>query len=567
MCQASIVALEDALLLKDDLPPFGGWGLPLPTLPRRAWAYLEQVVGPGRDAAALSAQAIEVAPSRLTPQLVDDLEATGAQVRADDDARLRHVGGMSYRDLLAQRSGQGLMAPDAIAFPTSHEQVQALLEVCVRENLAVVPFGGGTSVVGGLVMHPGHHRAVVALSTSRLDRIISLDETSGLVHLQAGMRGPRVEAELAARGFTLGHFPQSFERASIGGYAATGSSGQASTGFGRFGSMVHALRMATPQGTWELGRAPASAAGPALISVALGSEGALGVITELQLRVQRRAGARLYEAAMAPSFDAGIEAFRRLAQAGVPATVMRLSDHRETVATLMMGGHDDGSDLPGRLRHRLQDLFLRQRGFEPARQRGALIVLGWEASTRALLRTRRRTAWDLMRSQGVRGLGQSGGRAWERGRFTGPALRDLLLDRGYLVETLESATTWAKLTQLHESVRTALTEALAADGCASLVMVHVSHVYATGASLYWTVLAQSPPDPGEAAQVWWRAKSAAMRAIVEQEATITHHHAVGRDHGPWVEDEIGPLGRGVLAAVKQRLDPTRIMNPGADLFP
>lgn len=545
----------------DTLPPFGGWGRPLPVLPARAWRYLSEQLGPGFACAAVEPESIAVAGTRLTTAQIEQLQASGARITTADTTRLRHVGGMSYRDLLAQRGGAALPIPDAVAFPDSHDQVQALIETCVRLDIAVVPFGGGTSVVGGLRADAAGHAGALAISTAAMQQLLGIDAVAGLVRVQAGMRGPVLEAQLATHGLTLGHFPQSWEKASVGGYAATRSAGQASTGYGRFSDMVHALRLATPEGSWELGRAPASAAGPGLLDVALGSEGTLGVITELTLRVREVPAARHYEAALAPTFEAGSAAFRALAQAGIPATVMRLSDHQETVATLAMGGHDDASVLV-RLRQRVQAMVLRQRGFDPIAQRGALVILGWEAATTPLLRARRRAAWRILHRHGVRGLGRSGGRSWQRGRFGGPAVRDLLMDHGYLVETLESATTWTDLMALHVAVRDAITNALTADGCASFVMVHISHVYETGASLYWTVLAQAPADPRQAAGAWWRAKAAAMDAIVAQRGTITHHHAVGADHAPWLNHEVGEIGLRVLAALRHAVDPTGIMNPG-----
>ncbi|MFM8352540.1 MAG: FAD-binding oxidoreductase, partial [Actinomycetales bacterium] len=544
----------------DALPPFADWGRPRPALSTDAWAYLHAQLGPGVPAAKVEPTAIAVPASRLVDTQLAQLQASGARISTTDDVRRHHVGGMSYRDLLWQRSGTGLSFPDAVAFPDTHEQVQALLTCCAQLDITVLPFGGGTSVVGGLRVDTTRQAAVLVISTAAMQELLDLDAESGLVRVQAGMRGPALEARLANSGFTLGHFPQSWERASVGGYAATRSSGQASTGYGRFNAIVHALRLATPIGTWEVGRAPASAAGPGLLELALGSEGALGIITELVLRVRRLPVAEHYEAALAPTFQAGIEAFRALAQAGIPATVMRLSDHAETVATLAMGGHDGGSPM-ARLRRRLQAILLRSRGFRPADEQGVLIILGWEGSSAALLRARRRAAWRLLRQHGVRGLGRSGGRAWQRGRFAGPAVRDLLMDHGYLVETLESATTWSNLLSLHIAVREALAGSLTSDGCRSYVMVHISHVYDTGASLYWTVLSQTPADPDLAAQVWWRAKAAAMDAIAVQQATITHHHAVGSDHAPWLEQEIGAVGMGVLTAVRQTVDPTGIMNP------
>lgn len=473
-------------------------------------------------------------------------ELIGARyVLTDTAERLGRAGGLSYVNLIRRRDGGEFPIPDAVVLPADPEQVQEVIELCVRHDIAVVPFGGGTSVVGGVEASRGTKRAVIALDLVRLNRLVSLDPVSRTAVLQAGVRAPEAEALLAAHGYTLGHFPQSFERATIGGFAATRSAGQASSGYGRFEDMVEGVRVATPAGQWRLGVSPASAAGPDLRHLAVGSEGALGVITEVTVRVRPVPVLSQYEAWIVDGWQTGVDAVRALAQDSALADVTRLSDVDETEVQL---------ELSGGMKTRALKTFLHARGFrEPC-----MIVLGWEETSRARLRRRRHETRSILRGFRSLPIGKGAGESWRAHRFGGPRQRDALLDIGVCVETLETATYWSNIDELHTAVRNALTRAL---GGTPIVMCHVSHAYETGASLYFTVLApRAATDPiGQ----WQRAKTAASDAIAEHgRGTISHHHAVGSDHRPWLGAEIGDVGMGVLTAAKQALDPTGILNPG-----
>jgi alkyldihydroxyacetonephosphate synthase len=459
-------------------------------------------------------------------------------VRADHETRARHTRGKSTPDLLRMRAGDGSDAPDVVVLPGDHDEVAAVASWCSERSVALVPFGGGTSVVGGLVARREGYAGVVALDLRRLNRLLEVDAESGTATLEAGLLGPEAEDLLGEHGLTLGHFPQSFEYASIGGFAATRSSGQASSGYGRFDALVVGLRVATPLGTLELGSAPASAAGPDLRQLVLGSEGAFGVITSVTVRVHRLPSAKVYRGWRFESFLDGASALRDLAQSGTAATVLRLSDETETAVNLAQSMSASAADSGD--------------------SGGALMITGFEGEPGVVARDLE-TATARLRELGGRELDESVGSAWEAGRFQGPYLRDSLLDVGVLVETLETATYWSNLATLYDAVRTALEGALTQPTAAPIVLCHISHVYPTGASLYFTVAAKQEADP--LAQ-WARAKSAASDAIVVAGATITHHHAVGRDHLPWLSDEIGPVGVEMLRAVKARIDPAGVLNPG-----
>ena len=429
--------------------------------------------------------------------------------------------------------------------PADADGVAEVLRICSDAEIAVVPFGGGTSVVGGVEPLRGRFPAVVALDLGRLDRLLDVDAESSLAVLQPGMRGPDAEAALNERGFTLGHFPQSYEQASIGGYVATRSAGQASTGYGRSDEMVVALRAATPRGELALGRVAHSAAGPDLRQLVIGSEGAFGVLTELTMQVRPLPEAKRYEGWFFRSFAEGAEALRVLRQAGAAADVCRLSDVDETRSQLALSGHDRG----------VGPLYLRLRG------RRCLAVFGWEGDEQTV-GVRRWQAARLLKKAGGLSVGRGVGSAWQASRFAGPYLRDDLLDAGVLVETLETATTWAKLADVHSAVRTALFDTLGRRGATPLVLCHVSHVYVTGASLYFTVLARQEEGERSALAQWDEAKRAATDALMAAGATLTHHHAVGADHRPWIEQEVGELGVAMLRSVKACLDPVGILNPG-----
>ncbi|MQY20389.1 hypothetical protein NRB20_34940 [Nocardia sp. RB20] len=456
-------------------------------------------------------------------------------VRTDHRARLLHAGGKSTPDLLRRRAPEPQDAPDAVLFPADHDEVLAVLGYCAEHGVAVVPFGGGTSVVGGVDPARDAFEAVVALDLRRLDALTDLDVISHTATLGAGLTGPQAEKLLAAQGFSLGHFPQSFEFATIGGFAATRSSGQASAGYGRFDDMIQHLRVATPSGTLDLGRGPASAAGPDLRELFSGSEGALGVITAVTLRVHPVPETIGYQAWSFPDFATGAAALRTVIQAGAAPTVLRLSDEAETGLNLARAGDIGGAPVAG-----------------------CLAVTTFEG-TAAHVRARSAEAYELLAAAGGTALGEQPAREWEHGRFAAPYLRDALLDNEILCETLETATSWSGLADLKAKVTAALTDSLGGQGAPPLVMCHISHTYPTGASLYFTIIAKQLDDP---ITQWHRAKHAAGDAIAAAGGTITHHHAVGRDHRPWIPGEIGDLGVQVLRAVKQTVDPAGILNPG-----
>lgn len=527
-----------------------GWGDPAisPELDGEALATLRERVGelaPSPRKGDL--EDFELPPAQsLPPALIEAVGAEGIFDSTED--RLRHATGCGYVDLARLRSGRLDAAPDAVVMPADADAVRRVLEVCAAEGVAVVPFGGGTSVVGGVEPLRGAHARLISLDLTRL-RDVEVDRRSLTARLGAGLRGPEAEAALGEQGMTLGHFPQSFEYATIGGFAATRSAGQASSGYGRFDALVSSVRLVAPAGELRTLETPHTAAGPALREVVVGSEGVLGVIPDVTVRVRPAPRVRRYEGWIVESFEAGVEIVRTMAQgAGLP-DMIRVSDEEETRVSLALSGPRGlaGTLFGGYLGLR------RKRG-------GCLIVVGLEGEKESTAR-RRALAVRALRAGGAAYLGQPAGRSWEHGRYQGPYLRDTLMDMGAMVETLETSHTWTKLGELHAAVAAAIRDSLAAQGTPGLVLCHLSHAYADGASLYFTFISRALLGGGEIEQ--WRAvKRAACEAIVAAGATITHHHAVGRDHVPYMEAEVGETGLEVLRAVKDRLDPTGVMNPG-----
>ncbi|WP_305094764.1 FAD-binding oxidoreductase [Prescottella sp. R16] len=509
------------------------------TLSEQVTTLLQQALGVSAEQSPPPSETDTVLrPSALAPALADALTGLlgSDHVRTDDAIRLRHAGGKSTPDLLRRKAPDAQDAPDAVLLPGSHDEVLALLRFCAAEQIAVVPFGGGTSVVGGVDPERGRFGAVVSLDLRRLNALVDVDAVSGVATLQAGVTGPQAEQLLGAHGFSLGHFPQSFQFATIGGFAATRSSGQASAGYGRFDDMVESLRVATPSGSLDLGRGPASAAGPDLRELFVGSEGTLGIVTEVTVRVHPVPERTGYRAWSFPDFATGADALRAVVQSGSAPTVMRLSDEAETGINLALAG-DIGGDSP---------------------TAGCLAITTFEG-TDAHVEARSAEVNAILAAAGGTSLGEEPARQWEHGRFDAPYLRDALLNAGAIAETLETATRWSNLANLRAAVTAALTESLGEQGTPALVMCHISHTYRTGASLYFTVVCAQAADP---LTQWATAKKAAGDAIVAAGGTITHHHAVGRDHRPWMGAEIGDLGSRVLRAVKNELDPAGILNPG-----
>ncbi len=465
------------------------------------------------------------------------------------EERILHARGQSFPDWLALRSGNLKPYPDGVAYPFDTDQVRALLDFALDCHAAVIPYGGGTSVVGH-INPQGAARPVLSVDMRRMNRLLELDKKSQIATFEAGASGPDVESQLRAHGYTLGHFPQSFEFSTLGGWIATRSSGQQSLGYGRIEHLFAGGRMETPSGTLEIRDFPASAAGPDLREMVLGSEGRMGILTEVKVRVSRLPARESFRVLFAPSWDQGLTALRQAVQAGIPLSMLRLSNASETETQLKLAG--------GKQTWRLLEKWLSFRGIG---QRKCMITLAITGS-RHLHRTSLREALRVFRQAKAVNTGKILGRKWARKRFLAPYLRNSLWEKGYCVDTLETAVNWDGVDVALKAVEAALTSALADDGQRVLVFSHLSHLYPQGSSIYTTYLFRVGDTYEQTLSRWKRLKKGACDSIVQAGGTITHHHGVGLDHAPYLVSEKGPLGIAVIRAVCREFDPDGMMNPG-----
>jgi alkyldihydroxyacetonephosphate synthase len=516
----------------------------------RAGLGLEEVLTPPTTGASVSLRS-----SRLPAAVLTELRSMlgDGGVAIDDEMRLRHARGRSYRDLIQLRAGDIPNPPDAVVFPTHPDQVVRVLALAGEHSLTVIPFGGGSSVVGGVESRDP--RPALTLSLARLNRVLSVDPVSQTASVEAGIYGPALESALASHGFTLGHYPQSFEFSTMGGWIATRGAGEASTKYGKIEDRVVSLRMATPVGIIETRRVPASAAGPSVLQMLIGSEGQFGVITSAVVRLSPTPSVRRDHSFVFRDYRSGVDILRGLIQRGVVPAVVRLFDEPETRA--LMALREDPRGLAGRVGARAARLALALRGL--SLDRGALCIMGFEGTDRRVSADSA-AALTACRRVGAFDLGPRVARRLRGDRYRTPYLRDVLIDRGVLVDTIETATAWDNLDHLYAELRACLTHAIEATGSRALVLNHISHVYPDGASLYFTFMARRIAG-GEIAQ-WQSIKEAATDCIMRCGGTLTHHHSIGYEHVSWLEQEHSSPGLAALTAVKRQLDPLNILNPG-----
>lgn len=521
-----------------------------------AWSYLKSQLGLTEEAAApvVSLASIQLRPSRLDAALLGQLRGMlgDSAVTVDDQVRLTHSLGKSYPDLIRLRSGQIANPTDGVVFPDSEEKISQLLALATNHRLAVIPFGGGTSVVGGV--EPMGERPVITVSLARLNRVLAVDTLSQTVTAEAGILGPDLEQALNGQGFTLGHFPQSFQFSTLGGWVATRGAGHASTKYGKIEKLVVSMRMVTPSGVIETRTTPANASGPGLLQLLVGSEGAYGIITSATLRLSPLPQATAEGAFLFNSFAEGVTAVRAIMQQGLTPSLVRLADETETRTSFAMRQAHHGW---GALKEKIGLQLLTRAG--NSFDQGSALLLRFEDSADQV-----QMAWKaakaICRQQDAFALGAGPVRSWQRDRYQTPYLRDLLLDRGLLLDTVETATTWEKLPTLYQHLTTCINESIAATGNKALVLTHLSHAYREGASLYITLLAKAMP--GRELEQWQAIKTAATTCIMAHGGALSHHHGIGRDHAAWLAQEHSPTGVAALVAMKAALDPQGVMNPG-----
>ncbi len=525
------------------------------------WAWMRDALGMARlpITKAKPLETITLAPCRLSDDIIGKLSAIvgGAQVKTDNYERAFHARGKSYHDLLYLRAGKLDMAPDAVVYPQNVDEVLAIIRLASDNDITLIPFGGGSSVVGGTnAMAKSLGGTVITLDTTLMSRIIQIDKIAMTATIEAGIYGPALEAALQKHGVTLAHYPQSFQFSTLGGWIAARGAGQQSNRYGKAEKWLVSAKLATPNGIWTTEATPASAAGPNLNQIVAGSEGTLGVICEATVRIHEIPARKDYRGYLFKDLASGIEAARRINHADIPVAMVRLSDAKETYFFQAFSA----TSSPNSLKARLQRAYLRFRGFndEPC-----LMLIGHEGNTETVAWAQSRTE-TICTSLGAMKLGTSAGERWYHGRFGSPYSRDPMMDHGIGIDTLETSTRWSNIESLREKTVAAIENAIAENvpepECKGIVMAHVSHSYPDGASLYFTYV--FPRQLNREVEQWQAIKRAASDVLLENKGTISHHHGVGVDHTPWLQEEKGAIGFDLLKTIKAKMDPKGVMNPG-----
>jgi alkyldihydroxyacetonephosphate synthase len=476
------------------------------------------------------------------------------QIADGKKERLTHAFGKSFRDLYRVRRGLVPYAPDCVVYPQSDQDVGVLVEAAGRHHVRLIPFGGGSNIAGCLEPPPAAGM-VVSVDMRRMSRLVALDADSGTARFQAGVLGPQLEAELNRAGFTLGHFPDSFLYSTLGGWVATRSAGMQSDRYGKIEDMVMSMRMVTPVGTIETRAVPKASNGIDVNQLCIGSEGTLGVITEVLLNVHRLPDRKATYGYLFPDFESGVLAMQQCRREGCVPVLTRLNDPNKTA--LSFAYRKPQPFLKQQLGRVVKSYLKHVRSMNL--DRACLMLVGFEGSEDSFERDRRK-ADAIYRKLRAFPLGAEPGRAFQAGKYDFPYLRDYLCDRGVLADVSETATVWSRLLPLYEASRRAIEDAIAAGGTPGWVGCHVSHSYHAGAALYFTfgVVAR---EGHEMAQ-YLRVKKAAEDSFLENGASLSHHHAVGYEHLPWLEQDVSVAGVKAIQGLKRGLDPDGVMNPG-----
>ncbi len=511
-------------------------------LPSSSQRFLLQLVGGGVRPREASIQEILncIPKSRLRDHPL---------VSVDPFQRLTHARGQSFPNWLDLRSGQLDVYPDGVAFPVSNEDVKDLIQYAERYDVKIIPYGGGTSVVGHIDPIKGK-KPILTIDMSRMNRLIDLDTRSLQASFQAGVSGPDLEAQLRAHSYTLGHYPQSFEYSTLGGWIATRSCGQQSLRYGRIERLFAGGKVETPSGMLDIPAFPASAAGPDLREIVLGSEGRLGIITEACVRMCPIPEQEEFHAVFFHDFEHGIEAIKQILASSIQCCMLRLSTAPETSTTLALAGHEK---LIGALERLLS---IRGLGDEKC-----MLLLGFSGKS-SLVRMNRHEALDITSKWGGVHVGKTFGEQWHKNRFKTPYLRNTLWEMGYGIDTLETAIPWGKTAQMVDQIESAIHQAMAKFGEKVHVFTHLSHVYLNGSSVYTTYLFRLAASPEESRLRWQAMKTAASQLIVSLGGTISHQHGVGTDHLAYLQEEKGELGIKTISNLCRQFDPKGIMNPG-----
>jgi alkyldihydroxyacetonephosphate synthase len=486
------------------------------------------------------------------------LEAAVGESHVSLDAldRVVHARGKSLRDLVRQRRGQFDRLPDAVVNPGDEAEVAAVVRAAIVADAVVIPFGGGTSISGSLEPSADEARPVISVDLQRLNRVLAIDEVARLARVQAGIDGPELERQLGERGWTFGHFPDSFTHSTLGGWIATRSSGMQSDRYGDISDLTRAVRVVTPAGLLSTRPVPHTSTGPSVREMVLGSEGRLGVITEATVHVRRTPASRVILGYLFPAWNEALAAMRDIAASEAQPSVTRVSDPWET--RFSFATRKDPTLLDHIKSAALKAYLERRRGYDVENM--CLSFIGYEGSDKHVGEQRRLVGRIVGRHGGVC-IGASPGELYDQKKFDTPYIRDFLLDRGALADVSETSAPWSALGTVYDGVMRAARDAFAELGVRGYIMCHLSHSYHSGACLYFT-FAIKPRSGAEPLEQYWRVKSAIQQAFIDNGATLSHHHAVGTEHAQWLEDDVSTPGVVALRGLFDAVDPGQNLNPG-----
>ena len=509
-------------------------------------------------AAPMSLDDLAIPAPLIGDQLLTELtDAVGAENAAQDDLdRIVHTYGKSARDLLRVRAGDIPRVPDVVVYPGNEAEVQLIVDRAVAADAVIIPYGGGSNISGSLHAPEDETRPVISLDLGRLNQVIDIDEDSGLARIQAGAQGPDLEEQLAVRGWTLGHFPDSFTHSTLGGWVATRSSGMQSDKYGDISDIARGMRVVMPGNVLEIRPLPHTSTGPSVREMVLGSEGRLGVITEVTVQVHRIPEVRLILGYLFPSWEAGLAAMQEISTSDAHPSITRVSDAKETAfsfATRKKSGRISISSLISKGMMKV----LQRRGWKL--DEVCLSFIGYEGG-KAHVARQKAIVKDIVSRHGGIVVGKGPGELYDQKKFDTPYIRDFLLDRGAIGDVSETAAPWSKLLPLYTNVLAAAEKVYAHLGVAGWIMCHLSHSYHSGACLYFTFAFKH--DGVDPLGQYEPLKNAIQQAFVDSGGTLSHHHAVGTEHAAWLEQDISAAGVHMIDGLFTAMDPGRNLNPG-----
>ena len=494
----------------------------------------------------------------ISDQLLTELtDVVGTENAVQDDLdRIVHTYGKSARDLLRIRGGDIPRVPDVVVYPGDEAEVQLIVDRAVAADAVLIPYGGGSNIAGSLHAPEDETRPVISVDLGRLNQLIDIDEDSGLARIQAGAQGPDLEEQLGARGWTLGHFPDSFTHSTLGGWVATRSSGMQSDKYGDISDIARGMRVVMPGKVLEIRPLPHTSTGPSVREMVLGSEGRLGVITEVTVQVHRIPEVRLILGYLFPSWEASLAAMHEISTSDAHPSITRVSDARETAFSFATRKKSTRISISSLISKGLMKV-LQRRGWKL--DEICLSFIGYEGG-KAHVSRQKAIVKDIVGRHGGIVVGKGPGELYDQKKFDTPYIRDFLLDRGAIGDVSETAAPWSKLLPLYTNVLAAAEKVYAHLGVAGWIMCHLSHSYHSGACLYFTFAFKH--DGVDPLGQYEPLKNAIQQAFVDSGGTLSHHHAVGTEHAAWLEQDISAPGVHMIDGLFTAMDPGKNFNPG-----